>query len=151
MTWIILVDDSPDGFRGLAASMNLASLPTLRKIEFEFDINDDIQDPLCGISAELRSFSGINKFEEIILRILVQTDCRCKTASDQWGTLDAALATGFPMLKRVSVHIFISTFSSYSNGVALKEELDRLPEDQFPQLSTSLTVSFNFSTEVDQI
>jgi hypothetical protein len=141
------VNYSSDGFRNLAASMNPGSLSTLRKTKFQFDIEDDIQDPLCGISAELRNFSGSNKFEEIILLIIVQTDCRCKTG-DQWGTLDAALATGFLMLQRVSINIIICTFSSYSNGVALKKELDRLPDDQFPWLSTSLTVSFNFSTEV---
>ena len=130
--------------------MNPSSLSTLRKLQFQFDINDDIQDPLCGISPELRQFSGINKFEDIDLQILVQTDCRCKTG-DEWGTLDAALATGFQMLKRVSIEIIICTFSSYSEGCALKEQLDRLPGDQFPWLSTTSTLSFSFSTKVELI
>ena len=144
------MEDPPYGFGGLAASMNPSSLSTLRELKFQFDINDDTQDPLCGISAELCKFSGINKFEEISLLILVQTDCRCKTG-DEWGTLDASLATGFPMLKRVSVHITISTFPSYSDGVALKERLVRLPEEQFARLSTRSTVSFKFSTEVVEV
>ena len=129
--------------------MNPASLSTLRKLDFNFDINEDKQDPLCGLGAELVKLSGINKFEEIILGIQVQF-CPCKTG-EEWGTLDAALATGFPMLKRVSIDIIIYTHEPDSNRVRLKKELDRLPKDQFPRLSTNSAVSFNFSTEVPSL
>ena len=123
--------------------MNPAPLLTLRKIDFKFDIDNCTQDPLCGLGAELGKFSGINNFEEIMLRIQVW-HCWCKTG-DEWGALDAALATGFPMLKRVSIDI---TIYAYSIGIRYKEAFCRLLRAQFPRLSTSSTVSFDISTTV---
>ena len=111
------------------------------------DINDDIQDPLCGLCEELSAFAGSNVIEEISLEVFVQMDSPCKTG-DEWGRLDAVLANGFPKLYQVSLPIVIWVFSSRSSGIALQEKLNRLPEEQFPWLSKSSIVTFDFSTEV---
>jgi hypothetical protein len=144
------VDYLNDGFAGLVASMNISSLPTLRRLHFEFDINDDIQDPLCGLCGELNAFAGLNVIEEISLEVFVKMDCQCKTGNE-WGRLDAALANGFPKLYQVSLRIVIWVFLSHSNGIALQEKLNKLPEEQFPRLSKNSTVMFDFSTEVDLV
>lgn len=125
--------------------MNLSSFSTLKRFYFELIINDDIQDPLCGFGAEITAFSGHNVIEEINLEILVQTDCQC-TTDDRWGMLDSVLATGFPMLSKVSLNITISVFSS--DGTILQENLNKLPKEQFPWLSKNSIVMFEFSTEV---
>jgi hypothetical protein len=124
----MLLDYLTDGFTGLAASMNISSLSTLRRLRFAFGINDDIQDALCGLCEELGAFAGPNIIEEITLEVSVMTDCQCKTG-DEWGGLDSVLANGFPKLYQVSLRIFIGVFSSYSNGIALQEKLKKLPEE----------------------
>ena len=77
-----------------------------------------------ALSAELGKVPGINKFEEINLHIEVKF-CRCKTG-DEWGTLDVVLATGFPMLKQVSIYIILYDLDGIQVG--LKKRLDRPPE-----------------------
>lgn len=141
------MDDLTDGFAGLAALINISSLSTLRRLRFEFDINDDIQDPLCGLCEELFALTGPNVIEEICLEAHVDTDHQCKTG-DEWGRLDAVLANGFPKLYQVSLHIIIPVFSSYLSGIALQEKLNKLPEEQFPRLSENTIVIFDFLTEV---
>ena len=86
-----IVVDITNGYAGLAASMNPSSLSTLRKLHFDFFINED---PLCGIDAELTCFSKPNVIEEIDLTVNVQNECQC-TTDDQWGRLDAMFSTGF--------------------------------------------------------
>ena len=53
------------GYAGFAASMNASSLSTLRTLHLQHDIEDDIQDPLCGICEEFSIISGRNVIEEI--------------------------------------------------------------------------------------
>jgi hypothetical protein len=100
---------------------------------------------LCAGSEELCALTGPNVIEEIGLEAHSNTDQQCNTG-DEWGRLDAVLANGFPKLYQVSLHI--SVFSSYSNAIALQEKWNKLPEEQFPRLSESTRVMFNFLTEV---
>ena len=113
-------------------------------------INDDIQDPLCGLCEELGAFAGLNVIEEISLEAFVKSLCWCKVG-DEWGRLDAVLANGFPNLYQVSLRIVIRAFSAYSYGIALQQRLNKLPEEQFPLLSKNSIVMFDFSTEVDAV
>jgi len=83
------------GYTGFAASLNTSSLSTLRTLRLQHDIEDDVQDPLCGLREEFRIISGCNVIEEISLKVIVQTDSWCKTGSE-WGGLDAVLSHGFP-------------------------------------------------------
>jgi len=138
-----IVADITNGYAGLAASMNPSSLSTLRKLHFDFFINDESQDPLCGIDAEITCFSKHNVIEEIDLTVRVQPDCQCATG-DEWGRLDGMFSIGFPRLSQVSLKIFCYN----SGGLVLQEKLKKLPEEQFPWLSKNSTVMFKFSTEV---
>jgi len=130
--------------------MSISSLSTLRSLHVEFGIEDDIQGPLCGLCEELSAFAGSNVIEEISLEVFVQPDCQCKTG-DEWGRLDAVLTNGFPKLYQVSLRIIIYVFLLHSNGIALQEKLNRLPEEQFPRLSKNSIVMFDFSTQVDSV
>jgi hypothetical protein len=141
-----IIVDITNGYAGLAASMNPSSLSTLRKLHFDIFVNDESEDPLCGIDAEITCFSKHNVIEEIDLTVNVQTDCQC-TTDDQWGRLDAMFSTGFPRLSQVSLNIKIAVFCS--DGLVLQEKLKKLPEEQFPWLSKNSTVMFKFSTEVN--
>ena len=135
--------DLTDGCGGLAASMNLC--PLLRRFYFSFFVEDDIQDPLCGICDEFTALSEHNVIEEIILEIAVQADCQCKT-DNEWRKLDDVLSAGFPRLSQVSLSIEIYVASC--DDTILQKKLDKLPEEQFPWLSKNSIVTFNFSTEI---
>jgi len=146
----ILVDELFNGYAGLAvALMNTSSLSTLRKLRFQYDINEDDQDPLNGLCEEFRGLSGrSNMIEEISLEVAVQMDRQCNTGTLEWGRLDAALKHGFPMLCHVSLDIAVWVFSFYNAGEILRGKLDELPGKCFPWLSKNTNVLFSFSTSI---
>jgi len=144
------VNDSTVGFTGLGALINISSLSTLRRLHFEFSIDNENQDPLCGLYEEFCALTGPNMIEEISLEAYVNVDVQCKVG-DEWGRLDAVLTNGFPKLCQVSLRIVLAASSSYANGIALEKKLNKLPEEQFPRLSENTTVMFDFSTRVDFI
>jgi hypothetical protein len=135
------------GYTGFAASMNASSLSTLRTLRHQHDIEDEIQDPLCGFCEEITIISGRNVIEEISLRVIVQTDCRCKTGSE-WGGLDAVLSHGFPQLRSVSLDIEICVFSPSFSEAALEEQVNEIPRKYYTWLSSNIQVMFNFSTSM---
>ncbi|EDR03617.1 uncharacterized protein LACBIDRAFT_306978 [Laccaria bicolor S238N-H82] len=139
--------DITQGYTGFAASMNASSLSTLRTLRLQHDIEDDIQDPLCGICEELSIISGRNVIEEIFLDVVVQTDCQCKTGSE-WGGLDAVLSRGFPKLRTVSLDVEICVFAPSSPQAALQEQVNEIPRKYFPWLSSNVQVTFKFSSDV---
>ena len=143
-----IVVDVTNGYAGLAASMNPSALSTIKKLQFDFFINNEKQDPLSGIDDEITFFSKHNVIEEIELDVNVQADCYC-TAGDEWGRLDTMFLTGFPRLRQVSLNINICVWGS--DGLILQEWLQELPEEQFPWLSKNSTVMFKFSTEITPI
>ncbi|EDR16144.1 uncharacterized protein LACBIDRAFT_301925 [Laccaria bicolor S238N-H82] len=135
------------GYTAFAASMNASSLSTLRTLHLQHDIEDDIQDPLCGICEELSIVSGRNVIEEIFLEVIVQTDSQYKTGSE-WGGLDAVLSRGFPKLRNVSLNITICHFALHVRAGALKEQVNEIPRKYFPWLSSNIQVTFKFSTSL---
>ena len=137
--------DFPDERIDLAASMNPSSFSTLKILQITLVVYDEFQDPLCGICDDFAAFSERNIIEEIIVEVIVQTDCQCKT-DDAWRKLDEVLATGFPRLREVMLRIDICVSST--DGIALQEKLKKLPEEQFPLLSINSTVTFDFSVEI---
>jgi hypothetical protein len=143
----MLVDDLTGGFMGLAASTNTSSLSTLRSLRLSLIIDDDTQNPLRGLCEELGAFVGPNVIEEISLNVHIDTGCQCKIG-DECGRLDAVLANGFPNLCQVSLHITIWALSN-SDGIALQENLNKLPEENFPRLSKNSIVMFDFLTKVE--
>ena len=127
--------------------MNASSLSTLRTLRLQHEIEDDIQDPLCGICEEFTIISGCNVIEEIFLEVVVQTDCRCKTGSE-WGRLDAVPSRGFPKLRNVSLDIEIYVQSPSFPEVAFREQVNEIPRKYFPWLSSSIQVTFKFSANL---
>ena len=84
-----------------------------------------------------------NIIETVTIEILVQTDVNCHRGDD-WGRLDKVLTTsGWSSLKRVSVAIDIASYCRSDDE--LEVALRKLPETQFPRLSSSNSVSFDFN------
>ena len=108
------------------------------------NLDDHDEDPLSGIHSELEDMSTKNIIETVTIEILVQTDVNCRRGDD-WGRLDKALTTsGWSSLKRVSVAIDIASYHGRRDD-RLEFALRKLPETQFPRLSSSNSVSFDFN------
>ena len=138
--------DVIDRCRDLATLMNPSSFSTLTLLHFRVSLYaDDFQDPLSGICDELAAIAGHNVIEELDLEILAYADYRhMYKTSDHWGgRLDDVLATGFPRLGRVSLHVLISTIAR-SRHLILADKVKKL---QFPWLSKNSIVKFNFSVK----
>ena len=117
------------------------SMQTLKHIVVTTEVDGDDVDPLSGIPFELEEMRSNNIIETVTI-ILVQTDVNCRQGDD-WGRLDQVLTTsGWFSLKQVSLAIQISSYFSISDD--LEVALRKLPETQFPRLSSSNSVSFDF-------
>ena len=124
------------------ADMLRPSMQTLKHIVVNGHVNDVDVDPLFGIPSELDDMRTKNIIETVTIEIIVMTDRNCRRGDD-WGRLDEVLTTrGWFSLKRVSLAIVIASFSRGNNE--LEVALRKLPETQFPRLSSSKSVSFNF-------
>ena len=118
------------------------SMQTLKHIVVDTEVDDVNDDPLFGIPSELEDMRTNNIVETITIRVLVQTDEDCHRGDD-WGRLDEVLTSpGWFSLKRVSLVIKIATFSRSDDELVVA--LRNLPETQFPRLSSSNSVSFDF-------
>ena len=116
-------------------------MQTLKHIVVTTEVDGDDVDPLSGIPFELEELRSNNIIETVTI-ILVQTDVNCRQGDD-WGRLDQVLTTsGWFSLKQVSLAIQISSYFSISDD--LEVALRKLPETQFPRLSSSNSVSFDF-------
>ena len=141
---LITLVDRIDGCRDLAASINPSSFSTLRLLHFVVGVLEDIRDPLSGICEEFAAIVGHNVIKELNLAIRVHLGHLCENV-DHWGSkLDDVLATGFPRLGRVFLHIMIYTASIDSDSILV----DKLKKLQFPWLSKNSIVGFNFSVKL---
>ena len=112
-------------------------MQTLKHISVYIHVNDDNDDPLFDILSEFKDMRSKNIIETIAIRILIMKQASCRQGDD-WGRLDEVLTTpGWFSLKWVSLAMKIS---SSELGMALQ----KLPETQFPRLSSSNSVSFDF-------
>jgi hypothetical protein len=119
------------------------SMQTLKHIVVDIHVDDVDNDPLFGIPFELENMRRKNIIESITIGVLVQTDADCRRQGDDWGRLDEVLTTpGWSSLKRVSLAIEIASFGRSDDN--LEVALRKLPETQFPRLSTTNSVLFNF-------
>ena len=120
------------------------SMQTLKHIVVNIDVNDIDEDPLSGFHSELEDMRTKNVIETVTITIMVEADARhSQLGGDDWGRLDEVLTTpGWFSLKRVSLIIEIASFNTSDNEVELA--LRKLPELQFPQLSSSNSISFDF-------
>ncbi|PPQ73912.1 hypothetical protein CVT26_006660 [Gymnopilus dilepis] len=136
----------PVTLAGLGASLKANSCWTLNSATFRIMVEGDDYDPLCGLSIELRTLSGINVLEELRLFIDVQTDAPCRTQSDDWADFDAVLTgPGFSSLRRVSVEIEWASVGR--NKLEVENALKSLTPERFPRLSQSVTIMFEFSAQ----
>ncbi|TFK32521.1 hypothetical protein BDQ12DRAFT_659060 [Crucibulum laeve] len=133
-----------NGYKGLAASINPSSFSTLKRLYFHYYINHGAQDPLYGINDELKALSDFNVIEEIHLEITIDIEFPRNT-SNEWGNLDSILAAGFPFLKTLTLSVTDFGFPTDGSEIIFLERLEKLPEEQFPLLSTNSRVVFKFT------
>ena len=121
------------------------SMQTLKHIVLDIHVNDNDDDPLpvFGILSEFEDIRTKNIIETVTIEILVQMDANFHQG-DNWGRIDKLLTTsGWSSLKRVSVAIDIASYCRSDDE--LEVALRKLPETQFPRLSSSNSVSFDFN------
>ena len=117
-------------------------MQTLKHVFVNLEVDGVDIDPLFGIPSDLEDMRTKNVIESVAIRILVGMDADCRRGDD-WGRLDEVLtAPGWFSLKRVSLVIVV--ISSCRSNDDLEVALRNLPETQFPRLSSSNSVSFNF-------
>ena len=140
----IIVCD-PRIVRPSLADLLRPSMQTLKHIVLNICVDDARGDPLCGIPSELEDMRTKNIIESITILIKVrQADTSC-SRGEAWASLDEVLTTPeWFALKRVSLDIEIA---SYDIGDELEVALLQLPGTQFPRLSTSNSVSFDFKVD----
>ena len=120
-------------------------MPTLKHIAVSIEVYGDDVDPLFGIPSELEVMRSKNIIESVTIGVLVHMDADCRRGDD-WGRIDEVLtASGWFSLKRVSLAIEI--ISLKREGDELEVALRKLPETQFPRLSSSNSVSFRFEVK----
>ena len=123
------------------------SLQTLTRMELVITEVEEDDDPLAGLYDELAEIAGKNKLESLEIEIDVYRDEDCPTG-DEWGRLEKVLLKpGWPMLKRVSVAILLSSY----NRQPLKENTDalkKLGQTQFAGLESNKNLDFQFSITV---
>ena len=122
------------------------SMQTLRHIvlHIHIHVNDNNDDPLFGILSEFEDMRAKNIIETVTisLRVPVRNGASCGKGDD-WCRLDEVLTSpGWFSLKRVSLSINISSYGRSDNLLVVA--LRKLPETQFPRLSSSNSVSFDF-------
>lgn len=128
------------------------SLQTLTVLHFI--INNIIgvdNDPLGGLCYELEKISGKNNNLEFIdIHVYVEPDEDCHTGA-QWGVLENVLLnSGWPMLKEVSLSIFLFYTSVRRLDSPLAMVLKSLPQTQFTRLTLSKDLDFQFSVGEQQ-
>ena len=120
-------------------------MQTLKHIVVEFNHGDDV-DPLFGIPSELEEMRTKNVIETVTIKIMVETVANCRRGDD-WGRLDQVLTSpGWFSLERVSLAIEISRFLTIDNE--LEMALRIMAETQFPRLSSSNSILFDFDVLV---
>jgi len=121
---------------------------TLKHIVITIRVDEVDDDPLFGIPSDLEDIRSKNVIESVTIEIRVGMDTSC-SQGDAWGRLDEVFTTpGWFALKRVSLAIRVPR---YHSGNELEVALRRLPETQFPRLSTSNLVSFDFEVKSVQV
>ncbi|KIK00139.1 hypothetical protein K443DRAFT_666541 [Laccaria amethystina LaAM-08-1] len=144
-----MVYGSPHGFLGFAGWINRDAFSTLKILKVVCNAIEN-EDPLRGLSEELEAFPRTNVLDTLDINVAVETDNLFSTGGE-WGRLDAVLSGNFVALRRVSIHIVIWIYQERPEIKTLHEELNKLPQTQFPWLSENTAIYFDFSTGVDYV
>lgn len=127
------------------------TMQTLKYLHMKtfFDEHTGSDDPLSGLCNVLDEMKNKNVIETITIGVFVKTDSDCRRG-DEWGRLDAALAQpGWPKLRQVSLGIII--WSKERANDDLECALKELPQTQFPKLSSSKSLSFEFFVRGERV
>ena len=134
----------PREVRPSLSDMLRPSMQTLKHIIVEIHVDRDDVDPLFDIPFEIENMRTQNIIESIGIVLKMDRSCR---QGNSWGRLDEALTTpGWFSLKRVSLVIGIVDHGISHNK--LEVALRKLPETQFPRLSMSNAISFDFEVYI---
>jgi hypothetical protein len=123
-------------------------MQTLKHIALDFNFHGEgvDVDPLFGIPSEFEDMRSKNIIEIIEIHVQIATNGNCRVGDD-WRRLDEVLtAPGWISLKEVNVIIWIDrdNGTNEDNNSELVVALQNLPETQFPRLSSSKNILFNF-------
>ena len=131
------------------ADMLRPSMQTLKHIFVEIngeDGADDDHDPLFGLPSEFEDMRTNNNIETVTIKVDIDALSR---GGDNWCRLDEVFTTpAWVSLKRVSLAIGIISRVDCRENDELRALMRNLPETQFPRLSSSNSVSFDFKVEL---
>ena len=131
----------PQHVKPSIADMPRPSMETLKHILVNFYYVEVDDNPLFGTPSEFEEMRTKNFIETVT--ISVEMDARCRRG-DSWGRLDEVLTSPeWFSLKRFSLAIKIINCLGTDNEL-LVVALRKLPETQFPRLSSNNSVSFDF-------
>ena len=117
-------------------------MQTLKHIVVNISADTFEANPLFGIPSEFEDMRTKNIIETVTIGMRIRW--HNYREGDDWGRLDKVLTTpGWFSLKRVSVTIEMIIFR-WSEDDELEIAWQDLPETQFPRLSSSNSVSFDF-------
>jgi len=126
--------------------MVIQSIRTLKVLKLSALIDDPSEDPLSGLYDELEKISATGRsiIETLSINVTVHTDADCKRG-DEWGLLDKVLTKQdrWLGLKEVSLKIEVYEHDRLEDD-DLVDALNKLPDTQFKNLSTSETINFIF-------
>ena len=128
------------------AGMLRPSMQTLKHIVVEINGEDGVDDdPLFGIPSEFEDMCTDNNIETVTIEVYMDASSR---GGDNWCRLDEVFTSpGWVSLKQVSLVIGIIYSDSMEND-ELEGLMRKLPETQFPRLSSSNSVLFDFKVEM---
>jgi hypothetical protein len=111
-------------------------------------VSDITINPLFNIPSEFEDMRTKNIIESITIKVIVTISADCGQG-DNWDRLNEVLMrSGWFALKHVSLTIKIyCNPRTTSNKLKLEVALCKLPQMQFPLLSTSKSVSFKFNVQ----
>ena len=119
------------------------SMQTLKHIVVDINGDGVDDDPLFGILSEFEDMRIKNNIETVTIEVQKYANSSSR-GGDDWCRLDEVFTTpGWFSLKQVSLAINIAR--SNRRHDELKEALRTLPEMQFPRLSSSNSISFEFA------
>lgn len=134
---------------GLGASLS-NTVATLKKLVLSrIDVVSEVDDPLGDLVPELGMIAGTNIINEIYLDVAFNT-WRCRPDTEDWGALDTLLTRpgSFPKLEAVTINILWTTFDQSAENI--DRIIDEIMEEDFPRLSDSEVVEFDFECQVHQ-
>ena len=124
-------------------------MDTLWKIILDIGVDGVDVDPLFGIPSELERMRNKNFIQTIDIQVVIPPDGDCRRGDD-WRRLDEVLTgPGWVWLEEVRLIIAINTYGRTNGDNELEVALKKLPETQFPRLSSSKTIIFKFDCSSD--